>query len=78
MVKKTQSIEGKNPTCLAFPHLDWFLPYISKFVSIISRIGLVCKTTSMCRPPPRYILEVGLWAVIYSRLPDCDVSAASL
>ena len=28
MVKKTQSIEGKNPTFLAFPHPDWFLPYM--------------------------------------------------
>ena len=29
MVKKTQSIEGKNPTFfLAFTHPDWFLPYI--------------------------------------------------
>ena len=27
MVKKTQSVEGKNPTFLAFPHPDWFLPY---------------------------------------------------
>ena len=28
MVKKTQSIEGKNPTVKAFSHPDWFLPYI--------------------------------------------------
>ena len=27
MVKKTQSIEGKNSTFLAFLHPDWFLPY---------------------------------------------------
>ena len=27
-VQKTQSIEGKNPTCLAISHPDWFLPYI--------------------------------------------------
>ena len=28
MVKKTQSIEGENPTFfLAFSHPDWFLPY---------------------------------------------------
>ena len=28
VVKKTQSIEGKNATCLACSHPDWFLPYI--------------------------------------------------
>ena len=28
MVQKTQSIEGKNPTCLAFSHPDRFLQYI--------------------------------------------------
>ena len=28
MVKKTQSIEAKNPTFKAFSHRDWFLPYI--------------------------------------------------
>ena len=27
MEKKTQSIEGKNPTFLAFSDPDWFLPY---------------------------------------------------
>ena len=30
MIKKTQSIEGKNPTCLAFSHPNWFLPYVSR------------------------------------------------
>ena len=30
MVKKMQSVEGKNPTCLAFSHPDWFLLYIFK------------------------------------------------
>ena len=30
MVKKTQSIEGKNSTFfLAFSHPDWFLPYVN-------------------------------------------------
>ena len=28
MVKKTQSIEAKNPTFLAFLHPDGFLPYM--------------------------------------------------
>ena len=27
MAKKTQSIEVKNSTYLAFSHPDWFLPY---------------------------------------------------
>ena len=28
MVKKPQSIEGKNPIFLTLSHPDWFLPYI--------------------------------------------------
>ena len=27
MVKKALLIESENPTCLAFSHPDWFLPY---------------------------------------------------
>ena len=30
MVKKTQSIESKNPPFLALLHPDWFLPFIHR------------------------------------------------
>ena len=28
MVKKTHSLEGKNPTCFTVSHPYWFLPYV--------------------------------------------------
>ena len=49
MVKKTQSMEGKNPNFLAFLHPDWFLPYILnqfKYTkNIFDRLGSYCLDT---------------------------------
>ena len=47
MVKKSQRIEGKNPTFLAFSHPDCFLPYIYIcIVSICSICAVLCRFLS--------------------------------
>ena len=38
MVKKTQSIDGKNSNFLAFLHPDWFLPSIHIYINIYTNI----------------------------------------
>ena len=55
MVKKTQSIEGKHPTFLAFSHPDWFLPYVTQQ----KRIFLACKPELSLYPLSIRVFQTG-------------------
>ena len=57
MVKKTQSIEGKNPTFLAFSHPDWFLPYERHKVFGFVRLLWATKN-----------LNIEIWSQIFARM----------
>ena len=45
-----QSIEAKKPTCLAFSHPDWFLPYISVIHGWRVKDTLSIKILILCPP----------------------------
>ena len=58
MIKKTQSIEVKNSTLLAFSHPDWSLPYIYIYL-VLDKLKRSTKTTLgssqfLCSKNPAY------------------------
>ena len=77
MVKKTQSIEGKNPTFLVFSHPDWFLPgearVCSKNTAVhwLSDLVLFFLSFAYGAAKPQTVEEVLILKFFYLKLVIC-------
>ena len=66
MVRKTQSIKGKNSTFLAFSHPDWFLPYMLFCVinALFSTVDIFLFYFSSFLLVNGYFFSISLFSII--------------